>query len=193
MAKADLLLFCGPMFSGKTETLLRLAEDAATSGRRVTVLKPSIDFRNPGEVVSHAGTRHRAVEVSSASEISAAVIGADVVAADEVQFFDDAAIETLCHLARLGTPVIAAGLDFDYRAIPFRAIETLKMAASQVQTLKGVCSSCGKEATLTQRLVQGLPADPNGPTVLVGGAETYQPRCADCYLRERQVASESKS
>lgn len=176
------------MFSGKTERLLKLASETESSGGRVAVIKPTIDFRTPGEVVSHAGTRHSATEASSAAEVSAAAAEADLVAIDEVQFFDDESLSAILEL-RNRVAVVAAGLDFDYRAKPFPAVEALGRVADDVEVLSAICSSCGREATLTQRFVNGVPADPFEPTYVVGGAEIYQPRCRECYESERKTAA----
>jgi thymidine kinase len=176
------------MFSGKTDTLLKLVEHAEASGQLVGVLKPSADFRSPGEIVSHAGRRHSAIIVSGPSDVLDAAAASDMVAVDEAQFLDNETIAAIRSLSDRSVPVIAAGLDLDYRAAPFAMVEALRKSADEVRQLTAVCGLCGRDATHTQRFENGLPGDPTGPTVLIGGAETYQPRCQECYFREREQA-----
>lgn len=183
----SLTVLCGPMFSGKTEALLARVRSAETSGTRVSLLKPALDTRHPGEVVSHTGARHAAVEVATADDIRQVTAGMSVVAFDEAQFLDAVGVSTVIDLARKGMSVTVAGLDLDFRAEPFPSVETLRQSADAVRLFTTTCTRCGREATRTQRFVRGLPAAYEEPIVVLG-EDAYQPRCARCYAAERSQA-----
>jgi thymidine kinase len=104
-----------------------------------------------------------------------------VVAIDEVQFFD-AGIVALCEaLADEGLRVICAGLDTDFRGVPFGPMPDLMARAEHVDKLHAICVVCGQEASRTQRLIDGRPAAYDDPVVLVGAAEVYEARCRQCH------------
>jgi thymidine kinase len=175
-------VICGPMFSGKSEEMIRRLRRAEIAGPRVVIFKPRIDDRyDAADIVSHAGVRMRAVPVSSAAELAARAPGLDVVGIDEVQFFDTAIVSVSLELADRGTRVVAAGLDQDFRRLPFGPMPELLSHAEFVDKLQAVCHRCGGPATTTQRLVDGRPAPYSGETVLVGAAEQYEARCRDCH------------
>jgi thymidine kinase len=170
------------MFSGKSEEMIRRLRRAEIAGRRVVIFKPRIDDRyDASDVVSHAGIRMRAVPVSSVGELSMRVGGFDVVGIDEVQFFDRRIVGAALALAAGGVRVIAAGLDQDFRRLPFGPMPELLAHAELVDKLQAVCHRCGGPATTTQRLVDGRPAPYSGETVLVGAAEQYEARCRGCH------------
>jgi thymidine kinase len=173
---------CGPMFSGKSEEMIRRVRRTEIAGQKTVIFKPAIDDRyDAGDVVSHAGARMRAVPVSSVSELLWRARGFEVVAVDEVQFFDSTVVAAALELADGGARVIAAGLDQDFRRLPFGPIPELLSHAEFVDKLQAVCHRCGGPATTTQRLVDGCPAPYSGETVVVGAAEQYQARCRDCH------------
>jgi thymidine kinase len=170
------------MFSGKSEELIRRLRRAEIAGQRVVILKPRIDDRyDATAVVSHAGVRMRAVPIASASELVARAQGHDVVGIDEVQFFEPAVVPAALALADGGARVVVAGLDQDFRRLPFGPMPELLAHAELVDKLQAVCHRCGGAATTTQRLIDGRPAPYSGETVLVGAAETYEARCRDCH------------
>jgi thymidine kinase len=175
----------GPMFSGKTAELLRRVEQAEAAGERVAVVRPSVDTRHRGAVVSHTGARHEAVDVRGADELDRAVAGAALVAADEAQMFGSEIAAELMRLAEQGVRVVVAGLDLDFRAEPFGPMPELLAAADRVDALTARCARCGEEATLTQRLRAGRPAPLDDDTIVIGGTDLYEPRCAQCYAEER--------
>ncbi|HZO51052.1 MAG TPA: thymidine kinase [Gaiellaceae bacterium] len=175
-------VICGPMFSGKSEEMIRRLRRAEIAGQRVVIFKPRIDDRYAAEdVVSHAGARMRAVPVASAAELAARAAGHEVVGIDEVQFFDAGIVRTALALADAGLRVIAAGLDQDFRRLPFGPMPELLAHAELVDKLQAVCHRCGGSATTTQRLVDGRPAPYSGDTIVVGAAEQYEARCRDCH------------
>ena len=177
-------LICGSMFSGKTEELLRRVRRSEIARRRIQLFKPHIDNRYGREqVASHNGvSRGDAIILeSAASLLDQQQSDTDVVAIDEVQFFDDA-ITTVCQeLADRGKRVIVAGLDQDFRGEPFGPIPLLMALAERVDKLHAICVRCGASATRTQRLIDGLPARYDDPVIFVGGSESYEARCRDCH------------
>ena len=173
---------CGPMFSGKSEEMIRRLRRAEIAGRRVVIFKPRIDDRyDVADVVSHAGVRMRGVAVGSVAELAARAAGYEVVGVDEVQFFEPSIVETALSLAERGVRVVAAGLDQDFRREPFGPIPLLLAHAEFVDKLQAVCHRCGGPATTTQRLVDGRPAPYSGDTVVIGAAEQYEARCRGCH------------
>jgi thymidine kinase len=175
-------VICGPMFSGKSEEMIRRLRRAEIATQRVVIFKPRIDDRyDASDVVSHAGIRMRAVAVSSVPELLTRARGFDVVGIDEVQFFEAAIVPAALGLADRRARVVASGLDRDFRRLPFGPMPELLAHAEFVDKLQAVCHRCGGPATTTQRLVDGRPAPYSGETVLVGAAEQYEARCRDCH------------
>jgi thymidine kinase len=173
---------CGPMFSGKSEEMIRRLRRAEIAGQRVVIFKPQIDDRyDATDVVSHAGARMQAVPVVAVSEIEPRAEGYDVVGIDEAQFLGEGVVGTALGLADRGVRVIVAGLDQDFRRLPFGPMPELLTHAEFVDKLQAVCHRCGGPATTTQRLVDGRPAPYSGETVVVGAAEQYEARCRGCH------------
>jgi thymidine kinase len=184
----------GPMFSGKSEELLRRLRRAEIARQRVVLVKPRVDDRyGVARVVSHGGTRMRAVAVTSPYELMRVADGFDVVGIDEVQFFDESIVAVVERLVASGRRVVAAGLDTDFRHRPFGSVPTLVCIAERVDKLQAVCERCGGAATRTQRLSDDVTAPFGGATIQVGGGELYEARCAACYESgvERAIASEA--
>lgn len=177
-------LICGSMFSGKTEELIRLLRRAVIAKQQVQVFKPAIDDRfHVEKVTSHVGRAFEAKPVTSSIEIPQLIAPATtVVAIDEVQFFDDAVVEICEQLAEQGKRVICAGLDMDFRGVPFGPMPDLLARSEQVTKLHAICVICGKEASRTQRLVEGEPVAYDDPVVMVGASEAYEARCRQCHI-----------
>jgi thymidine kinase len=185
-------VICGPMFSGKTEELIRRLRRAEIAGQRVVMCKPMLDDRyDASDVVSHAGVRTRAVPVASSADVSARARSYEVVGVDEVQFFEPQIVPVLLALAASGARVVAAGLDQDFRRLPFGPMPELLAHAEFVDKLQAVCHHCGGPATTTQRLVDGRPAPYSGDTVVVGAAEQYEARCRGCHEAGAEIALEA--
>ncbi|MCL6617950.1 MAG: thymidine kinase [Anoxybacillus ayderensis] len=172
-------VICGSMFSGKSEELIRRVRRAQFAKQEVKVFKPAIDNRYSEEaVVSHNGTSVIAIPVSGASDIRKHLTThTDVVAIDEVQFFDEHVVDVVQQLADEGYRVIVAGLDQDFRGEPFGPVPTLMAIAESVTKLQAVCTVCGSPASRTQRLINGRPASYHDPVILIGASESYEPRC----------------
>ena len=171
------------MFSGKSEELIRRVTRALIARQGVQVFKPVIDDRfDKLAVASHAGRTLDAQPVASVAELEAAVLDETrVVAIDEAQFFDGELVGLVGRLADGGKRVILAGLDLDFRGEPFGPMPGLLARAEVVEKLTAICR-CGRAATRTQRLIHGAPAHYDDPIVLVGAAESYEPRCRECHV-----------
>lgn len=172
-------VICGPMFSGKTDELIRRLRRAVIARQKVQVFKPAIDVRYAVEkVISHAGADFAAIPIERAEDIRTLLDpDATVVAIDEAQFFDDGLIAVVDELAESGRRVIVAGLDTDFRGEPFGPMPALMAKAERVDKLQAICMVCGEPASRTQRLVNGKPARYDDPVVIVGAAEMYEARC----------------
>jgi thymidine kinase len=184
-------VICGSMFSGKSEELIRRVKRTQYAKQHVHVYKPAIDNRYSEEnVVSHNGTSVVARPVSSSRDIISQVTAdVDVVAIDEVQFFDDKVVEVVQILANQGHRVIVAGLDQDFKGEPFGPVPHLMAIAEHVTKLQAVCATCGSPASRTQRLINGSPASYDDPIILVGASESYEPRCRHCHdVRNKPIS-----
>lgn len=167
----------GPMFSGKSEELIRRLRRAAIARMRLQVFKPALDTRYaPDEIVSHSQWRIPSTVVEGSEEILRRLDPrTEVAGIDEAQFFD-AGLPRLCsHLADLGKRVIVAGLDMDFRGVPFGPMPELMAIAEQVQKITAICARCGAAASYTQRLVE------SEERVVVGAKDVYEARCRRCH------------
>lgn len=178
-------LICGSMFSGKTEELLRRVRRAEIARKRVQLFKPQIDNRYGLErVASHNGiARNDAIVVATPAEIlTMTAVDTEVIAIDEVQFFDWTIADVCTQLADQGRRVLAAGLDQDFRGEPFGPMPLLLALAESVEKLNAICVCCGAPASRTQRLIDDRPARYDDPIILVGGSESYEARCRACHV-----------
>jgi thymidine kinase len=168
---------CGPMFSGKTEELIRRVKRAQIAKQRVQIFKPAIDVRYDKEdVVSHSSQSIKSEPVESSVDILIRLKDSTrVVAIDEVQFFDENIIMVVTKLAARGYRVICAGLDLDYRAQPFGPMPSLLALADEVMKIHSICTVCGAPATRSQRL------SANKERVLLGETDAYEARCRGHY------------
>lgn len=169
----------GCMFAGKTEELIRRINTLQFAKKKVVVFKPAIDNRYAEEyVVSHAGSKVKSYALENSKDILNFIDDTvDVIAIDEVQFFDEEIVHVCDYLAKEGYRVMVAGLDMDFRGEPFGVIPTLLTHAEFVTKLTAVCTVCGSPATRTQRLIDGEPASYHDPVILVGASEAYEARC----------------
>ena len=174
----------GVMFSGKSEELLRRVRRALIAKKRVQVFKSHLDDRYGSvfTISSHDGHEAEAIPVSNSTQIAEAVKeDVEVVAIDEAQFLDQGVVNVANALADRGVRVIVAGTDMDFRGEPFGPIPQLLAIAEKVDKLHAICVRCGDLATRNQRLLDGKPAPAEGPTIQVGGAESYEARCRRCH------------
>lgn len=176
-------IICGCMFAGKTEELIRRINVLSYAKKNIMVFKPKIDNRySEGEIVSHAGARIPCVVIEDAKDVLKHIEeDTEVVAIDEVQFFDRDIIDVCEYLADKGLRVMCAGLDKDFRGEPFSVVPELLTRAEFVTKLTAVCAKCGAPATRTQRLLNGEPAPFDQEIVLIGADDHYEPRCRHCH------------
>jgi len=180
-------VICGPMFSGKSEELIRRLRRAMIAKQRVIAFKHSLDDRQTIEhIASHDGRKIKAYPVDSVEQISKLITpDIDVIGIDEIQFFQYN-ITTLIHkLVREGKRVVVAGLDLDFRGEPMSCMPILLAIADSVLKLHAICTMCAKDAHFTQRLVNGKPAKYDDPTIVVGAQECYQARCRNCHIIDK--------
>lgn len=170
-------VIAGPMFSGKSEELIRRLRRAAIARLRLQVFKPAVDTRySEAEVVSHSQWRIPSQLVDRAEVILERLDPrTEVVGIDEAQFFDETLPRVCRHIADLGKRVIVAGLDMDFRGVPFGPMPELLAIAEQVLKVTAICARCGASAAYTQRLVE------SAERVVVGAAGVYEARCRRCH------------
>ncbi len=168
---------CGPMFSGKSEELIRRLRRAMIARKRVQVFKPALDDRySDNEIVTHADIRMRSEAVTSASEILTKLDWrTQVVGVDEANFFGPELVEVANRVADAGKQVIVAGLDTDYMGRPFPPMPDLLAMAESITKTLAICMRCGVPAKHTQRLVE------SDELILVGAAGAYEARCRRCF------------
>jgi thymidine kinase len=171
-------VICGSMFSGKTEELIRRLRRAEFAKQKILLIKPKVDDRYHKEnVVSHQGNSFDAVCVNTACEILEIWTNEKIVAIDEAQFFDDALIDVCTELSAKGVRVILAGLDMDFKGVPFGPMPQLLSIAEYVSKVHAICVSCGNLAQFSHRTVSA------NEQVLVGATEEYKPLCRACYTK----------
>src|SRR6056297_232087 len=175
-------VICGSMFSGKSEELIRRIKRARYAKQKVQVFKPLMDNRySNNDVVSHDGSSEKAINIEHPEDILNYIDDdTEVVAIDEVQFFDNNLVDVCQSLGDKGYRVITAGLDTDFRGKPFGATPYLMAVSEYVDKLHAICMKCGSPASRTQRLIDGNPAPIDGPLVLIGARESYEARCRHC-------------
>jgi thymidine kinase len=166
-------LVCGCMFSGKTEEMIKLIKRAQFAKKKIQIFKPYLDNRYKIDfIVSHSNLKLPCHVVEDSSEIKEQIKPeTEVVAIDEVQFFDERIVSLVQELADNGMHVICAGLDTDWRGEPFHPIPLIMATADVVRKQYAVCTVCGAPATRTQRTI------PSEESILVGSGEIYQARC----------------
>lgn len=185
-------VICGPMFSGKTEELIRRLRRAQIARQRVVVFKPRIDDRYDSvQIVSHSAQRLESLPIDDVSEIEPHVARHEphVVGIDEAQFFDERLLGVAERLADRGLRVVVAGLDLDYLGRPFGPIPSLLAIAESITKQLAVCMVCGAPAARSQRVSEVLEASDRDGQVEVGAAERYEARCRRCFVRGLDVPS----
>lgn len=169
-------VICGSMFSGKTEELIRRLKRAKFANQRVEIFKPSTDVRyDDRSVVSHDENILQSTPIQSSAEILNIEGNVSVVGIDEAQFFDMELTAVCEKLALKGIRVVIAGLDMDFRGIPFGPMPNLLAIAEYVTKVHAICPHCGNLATHSYRLSD------EQETVVIGEKDKYEPRCRICY------------
>lgn len=181
-------VICGSMFSGKTEELIRRMKRAKFAKQKVEIFKPSIDIRYSDEdVVSHDHNSITSTPIESSASILLLSSDIDVVGIDEAQFLDQHLPEVCNELANRGVRVIVAGLDMDYKGVPFGPIPSLCAIADDVTKVHAICVRCGALAYVSHRLVD------NDKRVLLGETGEYEPLCRECYQEENRKLQNVKN
>ena len=181
-------VICGSMFSGKTEELIRRMKRAQFARQKVEIFKPAIDTRYSEEdVVSHEGNSIASTPLDNAASILLLSSDIEVVGIDEAQFFDKGLVDVCNELANRGIRVIIAGLDMDFKGVPFGPMPDLCAIANEVTKVHAICVRCGNLAYISHRLVAGEKR------VLLGEKLEYEPLCRVCYQRALEVAEAEKA
>lgn len=169
-------VICGSMFSGKTEELIRRLKRAKIANQKVEIFKPKVDTRyDDVKVVSHDANTILATPVENSLKLLNHTEGVNVIGIDEAQFFDEQLTDVCQKLALKGIRVIVAGLDMDYKGVPFGTIPQLLAVAEYITKVHAICSHCGNLATHSYRKVA------DNQRVMLGEKDTYEPRCRTCY------------
>ena len=170
-------VICGPMFSGKSEELIRRLRRAIIARKRVEVFKPTIDDRySADEIVSHGDSRMTSQVVRDARDIMELIDWrSEVIGVDEANFMGSQLVDVAQRLADSGKQVIIAGLDTDYLGRPFAPIPDLLAHAESITKTLAICVRCGNPAKHTQRL-RG-----SEELIVVGAADMYEARCRRCF------------
>jgi thymidine kinase len=168
---------CGPMFSGKSEELMRRLHRSIIARKRVQVFKPLIDDRySSDEIVSHNDRRMKSQAIPSAADILTHMDSrTEVVGIDEANFFGPGLVDVATHLADSGKQVFIAGLDTDYMGRPFSPMPELLCLAESITKTLAICMRCGNPAKHTQRLVE------SNDLIVVGASGMYEARCRRCF------------
>jgi len=182
-------VICGPMFSGKSEELIRRLRRAEIARQRVQIFKHNLDARyEASSIVSHSQQSLPSVAVNAASQILASTEDrTEVVAVDEAQFFDHDVIDVCVRLANLGKRVVVAGLDLDYRGLPFGPMPEIMCRAEYVSKQLAICMVCGEPAGFTQRLTHSRDQ------IQVGAAGMYEARCRHHFEPPESNVAEEKA
>jgi len=168
-------VICGSMFSGKTEELIRRLKRVNIANQKSKIFKPVIDTRyHESKIVSHDTNFIQSTPVENAKKILELSNDVDVVGIDEAQFFDESITEVCETLALKGIRVIVAGLDMDYKGVPFGQMPNLLAIADYITKLHAICMKCGNIANVSYRKTA------NESQVLLGEKDIYEPRCRHC-------------
>jgi len=172
-------VYCGPMFSGKSSQLITELRRAPHAGLKVIAFTPSVDNRRKTDTInSEDGAAYPAITIKNSLEILGKVLlEHDIVGIDEGNFFDMGLVDVCRELVLRGKIVIVAGLDKDFRGEPFGPMALIKQDAETVHSMHAFCKVCHREASYTQRIVNGKPANYHDPVVIVGAEELYEARC----------------
>src|SRR2546423_5442777 len=178
---------CGPMFSGKSEELIRRLRRAEIARQRVQIFKPGIDQRySDDHIVSHSDLKIRSVSVRDAADVESRLdVRTEIIGIDEAQFLGEAIVPLVIRLADMGKRVLIAGLDTDYLGRPFHPMPELLAVADEITKTLAICMQCGNPAKHTQRLIA------SEDLIVVGAAGMYEARCRRCF--EPNLAAETQT
>lgn len=181
----QLIVYCGPMYSGKSTALFNAWTYYKTINKTIQAIKPKIDTRYSAEtIVTHS---RKTIEKEYVKALSIDLpteewkninFGADVFLIDEIQFFSVSIIDFIKRLLNSDKIIHVAGLDLDSKGEPFGQMPSILSLATNIQKFEGVCNKCGsKHASRTYR----KPEVKDNSQVLIGGEELYESRCFKCW------------
>ena len=174
-------VICGSMFSGKTEELIRRLRRAQIAQMSIAIFKPKIDSRfSEGHIVSHNHIKMESHIIDEPNDILDLAKEHEVIGIDEAQFFDNSLINTCKELAKSGKRVVVAGLDTDYRGLPFGPMPGIMCEADYLDKLRAICVKCGNPASYTQR------TSSDSGQVVIGELDKYEARCRNCFQAPRE-------
>ena len=169
-------VICGPMFSGKTEELIRRLIRCQIAKQKVAIFKPSMDNRfSEDYIVSHNKRKIKSIIVNDTKDILEKGKKSDVIGIDEAQFYDNSLIKICKKLASDGKRVVVAGLEKDYQALPFGPMPQLLVDAEYVTKVNAICLQCGNPANFSQRISK------ERNQVVIGESDKYEARCRRCF------------
>ena len=169
-------VICGPMFSGKTEELIRRLIRSQIAKQKVSIFKPPVDDRYSEDfIVSHNKRSIKSICANTPERILEQAKDANVVGIDEAQFYDNSLIDACKSMAKGGKRVVVAGLDKDYEAVPFGPMPKLLIEAEYVTKVNAICMQCGDPASFSQRISK------EKSQVVIGEADKYEARCRKCF------------
>ena len=169
-------VICGPMFSGKTEELIRRLIRAQIAKQKVTIFKPALDSRYSEDyIVSHNNRKIKSISIENTQDIIKYSKDSSVVGIDEAQFFDIVLIDICKDLAKKGKRVVIAGLEKDFQALPFGPMPQLLVDAEYVTKVNAICMQCGNPANFSQRITD------EKKQVVIGEIDKYEARCRKCH------------
>ena len=169
-------VICGSMFSGKTEELIRRIRRAEIAKMNTIIFKPNIDNRySSNHIVSHNQSKMESILVEDINEILENSTEMDVIGIDEAQFFSNELIPVCKKLAKDNKRVVVAGLDSDFKGIPFGPMPALMCESDFLDKLRAICVKCGNPASFSQRITK------DSKQVLIGETDVYEARCRNCF------------
>jgi len=169
-------VICGSMFSGKTEELIRRIRRAEIAKLNTIIFKPNIDNRySSNHIVSHNQSKMESILVEDINEILENSTEMDVIGIDEAQFFSNELIPVCKKLAKDNKRVVVAGLDTDFKGIPFGPMPALMCESDFLDKLRAICVKCGNPASFSQRITK------DSKQVLIGETDVYEARCRNCF------------
>lgn len=186
--KGHLEVICGPMFSGKSEELIRRLRRARIAQQKIICFNPGIDTRTQiNTIASHNGASIEAYTIHDPLLIPSLIPDdVTVVGIDEVQFFSSDLVPVVFDLIESGKDVIATGLNLDFKGVPFGTIPVFLAIADTITKLSAICVICADDAYFSQRIVDGQPAKYDDPIIKPGAQESYQARCRSCHYVDRK-------
>tara|TARA_Y100000590_G_scaffold149480_1_gene171712 strand:- start:804 stop:1352 length:549 start_codon:yes stop_codon:yes gene_type:complete len=176
--KGSIETICGPMFSGKTEELIRRLRRAIIAKNKVVVFKPKIDTRYSDDlIVSHNNNSIKSISITDENMIIEKSKNADIVGIDEIQFFKKNIIKVCAKLANQNKRVIVSGLDKDYTGKAFGIMPYLLCESEIITKLNAICNSCGDNAFFTKRISN------DKKQILLGELDKYEANCRNCFYK----------